>query len=71
LKKLLRVDQIVNEKIPVSRSTWWRWVAEGKAPQPIKLGPKTTVWADEAIDDFITNQVNSSCSSSESGKGDE
>lgn len=30
--------------IPVSRSTWWAGVKDGRFPQPLKLGPKTTVW---------------------------
>lgn len=35
--------------IPVSSSTWWNWVRNGKAPAPIKLGPKTTAWKAEDI----------------------
>lgn len=30
--------------IPVSRSTWWRGVKEGRYPAPVKLGPRTTAW---------------------------
>jgi hypothetical protein len=30
--------------VPVSRSTWWRLVKAGTAPQPIKLGPGITAW---------------------------
>lgn len=30
--------------IPVSDATWWKWVAEGKAPAAIKLSPGVTVW---------------------------
>ena len=30
--------------IPVSAATWWKWVAEGNAPAPIKLSPGVTVW---------------------------
>lgn len=30
--------------IPVSRSTWWEWVRNGRAPKPVKLGPRTTAW---------------------------
>ena len=35
--------------IPVSKSTWWAWVAEGRVPQPQKLGKGTTVWRAEEI----------------------
>lgn len=29
---------------PVSRSTWLKWVDEGKAPPPVKLSERTTAW---------------------------
>ena len=48
----LRVKQIIHF-IPIGESTLWRWVAEGKAPPAIKLGPKTTVWRAEDIRSFI------------------
>lgn len=35
--------------IPVSKSTWWNGVKEGRFPQSIKLGPRTTVWRVEDI----------------------
>lgn len=48
----LRVSQVLM-LIPIGRSTWWKWVAEGKAPQPVKLGPRTTAWKSEEISEFI------------------
>ena len=48
----LRAKQII-QFIPIAECTWWRWVAVGKAPPPIKLGPKTTVWRAEDIRAFI------------------
>lgn len=30
--------------IPISASSWWNGVRSGKYPQPMKFGPKTTVW---------------------------
>ena len=35
--------------IPVSKSTWWAGVKEGRFPKPQKLGPRTTVWRAEDI----------------------
>jgi prophage regulatory protein len=35
--------------IPVSRSTWWAGVKSGRFPQPLKLGPRITVWRVEEI----------------------
>lgn len=41
---LVRITQIVGPLVPVSRSTWWRYVQSGKAPLPVKLGPGITAW---------------------------
>ena len=48
---LVRVKQILAPigPIPVSKSTWWAGVKEGRFPQPIKLSPRTTVWRVEDI----------------------
>ncbi|MFO1225306.1 helix-turn-helix transcriptional regulator [Roseateles sp.] len=40
----LRLAQLIPGVIPVSRSTWWRWVESGYAPKAHKLGPRTTAW---------------------------
>jgi prophage regulatory protein len=39
--------------IPVGRSTWWAGVKIGRFPQPVKLGPRTTVWKVEDIRKLI------------------
>lgn len=38
-----------NGPIPVSKSTWWQGVRDGRFPKPHKLGPRTTVWRAEDI----------------------
>ena len=38
---------------PVSKSTWWAGIKEGRYPQSVKLGPKTTAWRVEDIRDLI------------------
>ncbi|HDZ07508.1 helix-turn-helix transcriptional regulator [Pseudohongiella sp.] len=53
----LRLTDVL-QFIPISRSTWWLWVANGKAPAPIKLGPKTTAWKAEEISAFIEELSN-------------
>jgi prophage regulatory protein len=35
--------------IPVSKSSWWQGVKDGRFPKPRKLGPRTTVWKAEDI----------------------
>ncbi|MDI9819824.1 MULTISPECIES: AlpA family transcriptional regulator [unclassified Legionella] len=65
----LRAHQILGDKtanppipplIPVGKSTWWAGVKSGRFPQPIKLGPRTTVWRVEDIREFIEKASTSS-----------
>jgi predicted DNA-binding transcriptional regulator AlpA len=42
--------------LPVSPSTVWRWVREGRFPAPFSLGVKTTVWDKAAVDQWLANQ---------------
>ena len=30
--------------IPVSRSSWWLGVQNGRFPRPVRLGPRTVAW---------------------------
>ena len=46
--KTLRFSDL-QEIIPVSRSTLWRWVRDGSFPSPINLGPNTRAWREEDI----------------------
>ncbi len=54
----LRLPQIIGNRkadppipalIPVSKSSWWQGVKDGRFPQSVKLGPRTTVWRVEDI----------------------
>ncbi|MDQ7069287.1 MAG: AlpA family phage regulatory protein [Rhodobacterales bacterium] len=47
----VRLSQILapNGPIPVSKSTWWKGVKDGRFPKSQKLGPRTTVWRVEDI----------------------
>ena len=44
-------------RVPVSPATVWRWVAQGKFPQPFKLGPNVTVFDLDAVDSWIAQQA--------------
>lgn len=35
--------------IPVSKSTWWAGVREGRFPRPVKITPRCTAWRVEDI----------------------
>ena len=43
---LVRLAQILRPlgPLPIGRSTWWRGVATGRYPKPVKLGPRITCW---------------------------
>ena len=36
----------------VSTSTLYRWMAEGRFPSPIKLGPGAVAWRESALREF-------------------
>lgn len=39
----------------ISRSTWWAWVKEGKAPAGVKLSRRITAWRVEDIRALIAS----------------
>lgn len=40
---------------PISKTSWWDGVKNGRYPKSIKLGPKTTVWRVEDIRALIAS----------------
>ncbi len=40
--------------IPVSKSTWWAGIKDGRFPKPVKLGPRITAWRVEDIRSLIS-----------------
>ena len=50
----LRLPQIL-EIFPISQSPSSQGCRTGRYPQPVKLGPRTTVWRVEDIRAFIEN----------------
>lgn len=58
----LRLQQIIGNPnasppipaiIPVSKSSWWAGVKDGRFPKPVKLGPRTTAWKISDIREFV------------------
>jgi len=49
----LKADPPISPLIPVGRSSWWAGVKSGRFPQPVKLGPRTTVWRQRDIISLI------------------
>lgn len=48
----VRLPQIL-QVFPVSKSTWWAGVKDGRFPKSIKLSHRITVWRAEDIHDLI------------------
>ena len=62
----MRLPQIIGDPdatppivgvFPVSKSTWWRGIREGRYPSAVKLGPNSSGWHVEKIRALI-QQVN-------------
>jgi prophage regulatory protein len=51
----VRLKQILSPRgpVPVSKSTWWAGVRDGRFPKPLKLGSRVTVWRAEDIATLI------------------
>jgi len=54
----LRLTEIVNDRhgpglIRASRSFWYQRIDEGRAPPPLKLGPRASAWRGRDIRDLI------------------
>lgn len=62
----LRLKQIIGDPassppiipiIPVSKTTWWQGVREGRYPQPIRgLGKRITVWRADEIEALVNER---------------
>jgi prophage regulatory protein len=51
----LRLRDIIAPKgpLPISKSTWWAGVKEGRFPRPVKLGPRVTAWRVQDIQELV------------------
>ena len=61
-QRVIRISDLASTKgkpglLPVSPATFWRWVKEGKAPAPFKLGANITVWDLDQIDAFLAQRA--------------
>ena len=64
---LLRIKHIIGDNksippilpiLPISKSSWWAGVKEGKYPKPIKIGKSITVWRSDEIQALISGICN-------------
>jgi len=50
---LSRLPQVL-ALYPVSRSSWYQGIADGKYPKPVKLGPRVSAWRKSEISRLIS-----------------
>ena len=61
-QRLIRISELASTrgkpgKLPVSPATLWRWVREGRFPQPFKIGRSITVWNLGEVEAFLLTQA--------------
>jgi prophage regulatory protein len=56
----LRLPQVL-EILPVSKSTWWKGIRDGRFPKPVKLSERTSAWSradiDALCDQFVLKAI--------------
>ncbi|WP_420797691.1 helix-turn-helix transcriptional regulator [Candidatus Sororendozoicomonas aggregata] len=43
MSQYLKASEVIN-RYNTSKSAWYRWVSEGIAPKPVKIGPRCVRW---------------------------
>jgi len=54
--KFLRLPQVL-DMVGMRRAAWLNRVRNGRAPKPIKIGPKIAVWPDDVISQYQNSIV--------------
>ncbi|MBU6392936.1 MAG: AlpA family transcriptional regulator [Sphingomonadales bacterium] len=54
--RLIRLPEVIS-KVGIKRSTIYQRMAEGRFPKGRAIGPKSTVWVESEIDDWIRSVV--------------
>mgnify|MGYP003340515763 CR=1 len=55
-RKFLRLPS-VSEKVGLSRSQIYKLIQQGEFPEPIKLGPKISVWIEEKLEAWMDAKI--------------
>lgn len=56
--RLIRLPE-VQHRVGLGRSTIYRWMAEGKFPKPVQLGGYAVAWAEDEIEEWISQRLDS------------
>lgn len=60
----MRLPQVL-EILPVSKSTWWKGIRDGRFPKPVKLSERTSAWSRADIDALCDQFVSKATSGME------
>ena len=56
-KLFIRARELIAAGIAPSKPTLWRWVDEGRFPQPVSLGPHTKAFRQTDIDKWLAERT--------------
>jgi len=51
----LRLPEVL-KRLGFSKATWYRLIATGHAPAPVKIGQRISVWPSHVIDEYLRQQ---------------
>jgi len=54
--KFLRLPSVI-DKVGLSRSQIYKLIQQGDFPEPVKIGPKISVWIEEKLEMWMDAQV--------------
>lgn len=54
--RYLRAKQIYGSLLPISKSLFYAWIADGHFPKGEKLSPGVVVWREDVVLEWIRNQ---------------
>ena len=55
-RKFLRLPSVI-DKVGLSRSQIYKLIQQGAFPEPVKIGPKISVWIEEKLEVWMDAQV--------------
>lgn len=55
-RKFLRLPSVI-DKVGLSRSQIYKLIQQGAFPEPVKIGPKISVWIEEKLEAVNFNKV--------------
>jgi prophage regulatory protein len=54
--RLMRLKMVLS-KVPISRSTLYLWMKDGKFPRPVDLGGRIAAWKESDINKWLNDKM--------------